>query len=69
MVLQCNLPFPCDTFEEAVRLRDAMVSAGILHETRGDTYTLSYQHDQWYVIISTGNIRGMVADLEEENFL
>lgn len=68
-----TIPFRCDTFEEARNLRNKMLDAQVILETRGDEISLTYEGHgdtaEWYVVVSTGNIRGMIEMLEEEGFM
>lgn len=64
-----TIPFRCDTFEEARDLRNKMIDAQVILETRGDEIGLTYEGEEWYVVVSTGNIRGMIEMLEEEGFM
>jgi len=64
-----TIPFRCDTFEQARDLRNKMIDAQVILETRGDETSLTYEFEEWYVVVSTGNIRGMIEMLEEEGFM
>lgn len=68
-----TIPFPCDSLNEAQQLMRQMTDAEILRDTRGDkleiSLTPSDPHFPCYVVVHTGNIRGMVADLEDCRFL
>lgn len=64
-----TIPFRCDNYDQAVRLRDKMKQTQIILETRGDELSLLFEYGEWYVIVSTGNIRGMIGDLEAEGFM
>lgn len=64
-----TIPFRCDSYERAIALRDEMLAARIILETRGDELSLTFEHDEWYVLVGTANIRGMIADLEENRFM
>nr|DAF77057.1 MAG TPA: hypothetical protein [Caudoviricetes sp.] len=64
-----TIPFRCDTFEQARDLRNKMIDAQVILETRGDETSLTYEGEEWYVVVSTGNIRGMIEMLEEEGFM
>lgn len=64
-----EIPFRCDTYREAIAKQAAMIEARILTETRGDELALLCEDDNWYVLVRTGNLRGMIRDLEEARFM
>ena len=64
-----TIPFVCLTLDAAQRLVSEFANAGVLHETRAD-YTQIVQAppghfdgNNWYVILHTGNLLGMIHDL------
>lgn len=73
--LKATIPFPCASLQEAITLQDKIVSDEIVVDTRGDELQLvqamdgDFQGNEWYVVIHTGNLLGMIADLRDEGFL
>lgn len=68
MTLPCTIPFPVDSYEQALDLKQRLIRE-VCHDTRGDSVSLQLHNGQWYVVLATGNITGMVEDLIEKGFL
>lgn len=68
-----TIPFPFEYQSHAKAFMNWVTEVQILQETRGDKLELvetpDDPHFKFYVVVHTGNIRGMIADLEEHNFL
>ena len=64
-----RVPFAVDDEMQAYSLADQMKEKGVLVDTRGDYIDVLLHEDQCYVVVYTGNISGLVFDLEVEGFL
>ena len=64
-----RVPFAVDDTDAAFLLTREMKEKGVLVSTRGDYIQVEPHDDQLYVVIYTGNISGLVFDLEVEGFL
>ncbi len=75
MNLLATIPFPVGSLEEALMLQRRIEASGCLTATRADRLQIVQAHPQefsdnrWYVVVHTGNIRGMVYDLEQEGLM
>lgn len=73
--LLATIPFPCRSLEEAMRTQRCMAEDGIFVDTRGDWSRIveagpdDFEDNRWYVVVHTGNLRGMMHDLEEHLYL
>lgn len=73
--LLSTIPFPCASLHEAQTLRRQIESADVIVDTRGDRIQLVEAHpedfrdNRWYVVVHTGNIRGMLEDLTQSGFM
>lgn len=73
--LLSTIPFPVESLEEALLLQRRIEASDCLVETRADRLQIVQAHpedfsdNRWYVVVHTGNIRGMIHDLVQEGFL
>lgn len=67
--MKASIPFHRATYIHATAFMKRIQDAKILYSTRGDELVLTFQDDEWYVIIKTQNLRGMIADLEYHGFM
>lgn len=70
MARMATIPFRCETYPQAKSTLDRLESL-IFTSTRGDYGTIEFDgyNGEWWVVVHTGNILGMVRELEDDGFL
>ncbi len=64
-----TIPFYCDSYDDARDLLTRIRTADVLKDTRGDGAGIRVIRGEFYVMVYTGNIRGMIYDLEQARFM
>ena len=73
--LLSTIPFPFPSSDYADSFKRRLDEAGILVDTRSDYAQIvqalpcDFEDNKWYVVIHTGNLQGMIHDLEAEGLL
>lgn len=73
--LLSTIPFPVGSLQEAQLLSDRISASGCIVDTRADRLQIVQAHpedfsdNRWYVVVHTGNIRGVILDLVYEGLL
>lgn len=68
--LLSTIPIRCDSLSAAQSLLGDLIRDDIIVATRADSAALWLDPEfGWHVVIATGNLRGMIADLETANII